>query len=259
MKREKMEEQRVKELFATILDLGAILLKSGAEVYRVEDTIKRLIIAYGGTDEQVFAIPTHIVASACFGAEEITSSRRVRRPGMSLEIVDRVNALARFACDERPEPAQLKRKLNEAAAFEPYTPTQQFLIYALVAFSFTLFFGGCLVDSLISAVIAGMLFFNVRFFKRITQNALFGNILSAAFMAILAVLSVRIGAGTDADKIIIGNVMLLIPGLEFVNGMRDFIVSDIQAGIMHITEALFLAAGTALGAAAVLTVFGGAI
>ena len=66
----------------------------------------------------------------------------------------------------------------------------------------------------------------------------------------------RLGLGRDADKIIIGVVMLLVPGVELLNGFRDFISGDIQAAVMHISEALFLGIVLALGAAGMLTVAG---
>ena len=88
-------------------------------------------------------------------------------------------------------------------------------------------------------------------------NIVFQDIFCAGVSALLAVTFTRLGFGHDADKIIIGNVMLLIPGVELVNGMRDFITGDIQAGTMHIAEALFLAIAIAVGAAGVLTLMGG--
>ena len=40
-----MEAREAEAIFQTILDVGVTMLKSGGEVYRVEDTICRLIRA----------------------------------------------------------------------------------------------------------------------------------------------------------------------------------------------------------------------
>ena len=246
-----------REVFAVILDLGATLLRSGAEVYRVEDTLTRLIQAYGGTESNVFAIPTHIVVTAKFNGTELSSARRVPAPGMNLEVVDRVNALARHACKEKPGAKEFRERLKEAEAFKGYNAIQRILIFALIGGSFTLLFGGSFEDAAVSSIIGIILFFVMAFSRGVSRNTLFTNAFCAAIAAFLAVIAVRNGMGHDADKIIIGNIMLLIPGVELVNGMRDFIASDIQAGIMHITEALFLAIGIAVGAAGMLTLLGG--
>ena len=265
-----MEAREAEAIFQTILDVGVTMLKSGGEVYRVEDTICRLIRAYGGENPHVFAIPSHIVATAEMGGREMTSSRRLMAPCINLEMLDRVNDLARHVCRETPDAKTMRARLEAqlggkqairgmtVEATPTYTLWQKMFIYALVAFSFTLFFGGNLADAIASALIGVVMLFCARLSHTLRGNTLFNDILSAAVAAALAVTSVRLGLAADADKIIIGNVMLLIPGVELVNGMRDFIAGDIQAGLMHVAEALFLAIGIAVGAAGVLTILGGA-
>ena len=65
-----------------------------------------------------------------------------------------------------------------------------------------------------------------------------------------------LGLGTHVDKILIGNIMLLIPGIELTNGMRDLFSGDILAGLLHIGEAVFLATVIALGGAYILSLGG---
>lgn len=254
-----MDASQSREIFSLILDLGALMLKSGAEVYRVEDTVSRLIAAYGGKTSQVFAVPTHLVATAEFEDGEVSASRRVLSPGMNLEVVDKVNTLARYACKHKPGASTFRTVLNEAAAFKAYTPLQSVFIYAGVSGSFAALFGGSWTDMLSSAVIGAFLYFIISLARRVSRNAIFSNVICAAVSALLALVAVKYRLADSADMVIIGNVMLLIPGVELVNSMRDFIAGDIQAGIMHFTEAMFLAVGIALGAAAVLTYLGGAL
>lgn len=253
-----MEAREAEAIFQTILDVGVTMLKAGGEVYRVEDTICRLIRAYGGEKPHVFAIPSHIVATAEMGGRELTTSRRVLAVSINLELLDRVNDLARQVCRETPDAEAMRARLAAAEGTPTYTFGQKMPIYALVAFSFTVFFGGNLADAIVSALIGVGMLFCARLTHALGGNTLFNDILSAAVAAALAVTSVRLGLAADADKVIIGNVMLLIPGVELVNGVRDFIAGDIQAGLMHVAEALFLAIGIALGAAGVLTILGGA-
>lgn len=252
-----MDAKETKAVFSTILDLGEIMLRSGAEVYRVEDTITRLIAAYGGRTSHVFAIPSHVVVTADFFGEEYSLSRRVLGVQTNLETLDRVNDLARALCRDKPCAEEMRARLLSASRNRGYLGYQRAGIFALICFSFTLFFGGNLTDSAISAFLGIIIFFAMGISRRIGGNVLFTDILCAAISAFLAVVSVRIGIGTDADRIIIGNIMLLIPGVELVNGIRDFIAGDIQAGMMHVAEALFLAIGIAVGAAGVLTLMGG--
>ena len=253
-----MEDREAQAIFSQILNIGENMLRAGGEVYRVEDTINRLIIAYGGEKPHVFAIPSNIIATAVFNGTEITHSRRVVTPSIDFEMLDRMNDLARQICRDKPSSVQVKRMIDEAMSMKKYNHFWKSVTFALVSSSFALFFGGSFMDAVSSAVIGVVLYGAMNAIRAVGGNVIFVNIICAAISALLALTSVKLGIAQDADKIIIGNVMLLIPGVELVNGMRDFIAGDVQAGIMHITEALFLAICIAIGAAGVLTLIGGA-
>ena len=60
-------------------------------------------------------------------------------------------------------------------------------------------------------------------------------------------LSVFAGIGISADKIIIGNIMLLIPGLALTTSLRDLIGGDIMSGVLRFCEACLVAIGIAGG------------
>lgn len=49
------------------------------------------------------------------------------------------------------------------------------------------------------------------------------------------------------DKIMIGDIMLLIPGLMSTNAIRDVLIGDTLSGIIRLIAALLLAAALALG------------
>ena len=107
-----------------------------------------------------------------------------------------------------------------------------------------------------SAFIAGSLYWIRRLIIRGGGNRVLVALFCSAYAALLTKLLMLIGLGADADKIIIGVVMVLIPGVEMVNGFRDFSIGDIQAGLMHLAEALFLAVIIAVGAAGMFMLLG---
>lgn len=252
-----MHEMSAQKIITQILNLGEIMLRSGGEVYRVEDTITRLSKAYGASETHVFCIPSNIVATITIEGNEITHSRRVMNVETNLEILDCMNDLARKICRETPPPEEFERLIKEKSQVRKYNHVQKIIIYAMISFSFTVFFAGTWMDACASAVTGIAIYFAGQLARLIGGNIVFSDILCAGISALLAVIFSRLGFGHDADKIIIGNIMLLIPGVELVNGMRDFIAGDIQAGIMHIAEALFIAIVLAVGAAGVLTLMGG--
>jgi uncharacterized membrane protein YjjP (DUF1212 family) len=57
------------------------------------------------------------------------------------------------------------------------------------------------------------------------------------------------------DNIIIGGIMLLVPGLSFVNAIRDAMSGDLVSGTARGVEALFLAIAIAAGSGIMLKLF----
>ena len=72
------EAIQAEALLKTALDIGEEMLHNGAEVYRVEDSIGRICLAYGAARIDVFAIPSSIVATLEMkDALPVTQTRRI--------------------------------------------------------------------------------------------------------------------------------------------------------------------------------------
>ena len=144
-----------REFLFIALSIGEEMLVSGAEVSRVEDSVRRICMAYGGERVDVFAVATAIFASVHsreYGT--VTQIRRISASRYDLYKLSRLNALSRRICAQVPSFEAVEEKLEEIRANTPtYPPERIFFMYALISFSFTLFFGGNLQDALASAVI----------------------------------------------------------------------------------------------------------
>ena len=130
-------------------ELGYKLVLSGAEIYRVEESVLRLLTAYG-LQPQVFALPSCLIVSVNTPAgHPITQMRRVPPHGTDIELLERCNDLCRQLCREvppLPEAAELVGKLGQD--HRSY-PTRVLLLgYAAAAAFFTAFYGGTLLDTL---------------------------------------------------------------------------------------------------------------
>ena len=78
-------------------------------------------------------------------------------------------------------------------------------------------------------------------------------VLCSSFAAFIAILSVKLGISYQSDKIIIGALMTLVPGIAITNCMRDLIMGDYMAGLARMADALLIALGIAVGVASVLS------
>lgn len=229
------------------MTIGEQLLISGAEVGRVEDTIRRICMAYGGRAGRcIFYYFQYCDNDVCnFGI--CTQTRRVRGMANDLGRLEDLNQLSRYICEYRPEPAEIGSRLSEIDRRPTYSLRMQILIYAVISGSFSVFFGGDLRDMIASALIGIVLKLLESFLKRSSLNSLITVFLCCGVGGILANLAVYIGLGHRADLISIGNIMLLIPGIAFTNSLRDLFSGDTITGLIRCMESVLLAFVVGLG------------
>lgn len=238
---------------------GQIILESGGEIYRVEDTINKILNSYDIRDAESFVTPTGIMVSLTdMQGDVISLIHRVSKSTVDLEKVALVNSLSRELMVNPLPLDELEIKLKEISDKEPYSIRFQLLMAALCGFSFTILFGGSLVDASISLFIG----ISVRLLQLVTReiklNAIFINIIGGALVAILVTIFTKlIPFEADQDTIIIGSIMLLVPGIAFTNGIRDTLMGDYLSGVSKGMEAFLIAVGIAIGAGFGLALMGG--
>lgn len=245
------------EIVKNILDIGEILLTSGAEVSRVEDTVQRISNAYGFARTDIFTITSSIVYSVELASGRvITQTRRIMEASDDMEKVERINALSRKICADPIDSVELKECIIDIKHSRTYPSWVVLIAHILIAVSFTIFYGGTISDAIASMIAAVVLFTVVYLGKMLHVQKMVLIILSSFLTGMAVVILIRTGIGHSFDTIVIGNIMLLIPGKAFTNSFRDIIKGDIISGSLGLLEAVFRASGIALGFAIVIILKG---
>lgn len=246
------------KLLKCTLDLGEQMLICGAEISRVEDTIKRVTASYGCSGTDVFVITSVIFLTLCDqDGTSVTGNRRVTKYDTNLDKLHKYNDLSRNICSSKPDIEQVEEEINRIKSEKPYPLPVQCLVYAVTAAAFSAFFGGTALDSAAAAVIGAIIKIIVYFQGKTKVNMVFNNVVSSAVLTMLAFIFVKIGFGDEASTIIIGNIMLLIPGVALTNSIRDVISGDIVSGMLRFAEAIIIALAIAAGYILISVVFGG--
>ena len=237
------------------VELGCQLMESGAEIYRVEDSIARLMRAYGAQNAQVFAIPSCLIVSVTPpDGHPITRLCRIPAHGTDLDHMELCNDLCRSLCRETPSLEQAHAQLQQLLARRPRFSTAAILAgHALVGAFFTPFFGGSLRDGLFGGLCGLSIGLTSHLLSKLPgNNSFFRTLLSSALAAILALVFVRLGLAQHADAITIGALMLLVPGVALTTAMREIVAGDILSGMTHVTDSILTATTIALGTGAAL-------
>ena len=239
----------------TLLDLatniGYELAMAGAETFRVEESIQRIMGAYG-VDAEVFAIPNYLVVSISDeDGTPITKMRRIGSHGNNLDAVEKYSNLSRAICNRKPEPTEGMNwfRIIQEKHLTNYSLPVLYFGYFLAGAGHALFFGGSWQDFFCSGLCGLLVGFVSQILSRWKANTFFSTIASAFLMAMLAYSMQFLGLTANPDAVNIGALMILVPGLLFTNAMRDIIYGDINSGVNRCVQVVLIAMAIALGTA----------
>lgn len=236
------------DLLEISTELGYYLLLNGAEIYRVEESIVRILDAYGMKNGEVFAIPSCLITTVCDAdGHSHTRMRRLPTRFINLDKVSQLNDLCRRLCNEKPEFDTARELICKIVKSPVYKPLVILAACMGASFAFTLFFKGNFFDALAGMICGGVMKIAQMGMEKFGTNSFFQNVISSMILTCIAAVSVSIGMATNMDSIIIGTLMNLVPGVATTNSIRDIIAGDLVAGLTRMTEAVMVAIAIALG------------
>lgn len=247
-------------LLTCALDIGEQMLISGAEIGRVEDSIRLICTAYGCRRTDVFTITSSILVTIQDSQGQYhTQSRRITGGKTDLDRLDKLNTLSRRICAQRPPWETVQQELETILARPSYPFWLEMLASAVIAGAFAVFFGGGLADGAVAAVLGAGLHVAVRLLRLARMNQVLTNVAASFLVSAAAITAVRLGLGNDPNEIIIGNIMLLIPGIALTNSLRDMISGDLISGLLRFLDAMLMAVAIAAGYILAARILGGSL
>lgn len=236
------------------LTTGELMLKSGAEVYRVEDTLRRLLLQVGAQEVETIVTPTGIYLSISCGGQIHTAVRRVTRGSANLNLVCSLNQFSRTITKDTSPDEALITVLS--LANKPPVYSQGVLVAAVGAAGacFASLFGGNLLESVAGGAGALLVYLACLMFGGRSVNRFVADYAGGAIAALSAVLLSLI-IPIRVEPAVIGAIMTLVPGVLLTNAVRDSISGDLLSGAARMVEALFVSVAVAGGVGSVLSVW----
>lgn len=231
-----------------VMNIAEEMLISGAEVHRVEESVVRMCNALGACRADVFIITSSIVTTV-FDEDNnsFTQTRRITSSTTNVEKIHALNSLSRAICKEKQVLDKFISEFERIKLIKQYPFWAELISYAVIAWAFTLFFGGTLIQSLVSLFIGATVRVGIFVSDKIVQNKIFSKFLSSTLASLLAILALRLNIINSMDQVIIGNIMTLIPGIGLTNAFRDLFTGDSIAGILRTVESALTAIAIAAG------------
>lgn len=234
---------------------GKIMLQNGGETYRVEDTMNRIALACGLAEAHSFVTPTGVFLSLQGNKlhQEQTKFLRIYERQIDLHKIVRVNEVSRKLAKGELSIDQAQQALLEIQSAKSLYPVAvQVLAAALASGFFSLMFGGTANDFLPAVITGGLGFLLYLRANYWIQVKFFAEIFAAFVVGAIAYLFFYLGLDMHIDKVIIGSVMPLVPGLPITNAVRDLMAGDLVSGLARGAEAFFSAFAIGAGIAVTL-------
>ncbi|AWE06148.1 hypothetical protein DCE79_01550 [Lysinibacillus sp. 2017] len=230
---------------------GRIMMESGAETYRVEDTMLRMARSQNMMDAQSYVTPTGIIFS--LGKTQPTRITSISTRITDLHRIVLVNNISRKLTSQMITLEQAHDELKKIEKTNYFLPILiQVLAASIASGCFLLMFNGMLSDIPAAFVAGGLGLYIVTVIHNKTRVKFFSEFSAAVAVGTVASLAVHFGLGTEVDKIIIGSVMPLVPGLVITNAVRDLMAGHFTAGMAKGAEAFLTAFAIGSGIALVL-------
>ncbi len=251
-----MKNKNYEKLLQLSLNLGKKMIQCGCEIWRAEDTMTRVLNSYGISDVQVFGTTAQLLCTVVLKDNtSYTRSSRILQVSNNLDALERLNKLSRDVCSNLISLDELEVKIAEVKTSKEMN-AYNCIGYFFSTFGFSLFFGGTFSDGMVAGLIALFVFMVEKQIASKDINPLVYTFLMNIIASSLAVIMVRAGLAANLDKIIMGMIMLFIPTLGLINGIKDMFNRDINTGIFRVVESFLISGATAFGSAVALVLMG---
>lgn len=249
----QMNPTRYEETLSTILDVGESMLAAGADVSLVEEEVQKMVFAAGAEKADIFALSSLIIASMTTPDGRVYSENRrfARGVNTDFEKLEDLHQLSVEYCAGKLSAPEMQRRRDAVTR----RPLPNFMLYVGAVLStagFAVFFGGSLLDGVVSALFAVIICLMLEYIKPhlVNENVF---LFLAAFVSGLGIAGVaKVVPELNMGMTIVGTIMILIPGIALTNSARDMLSGDVITGIVGLVQALIASTVLAVGYIAAL-------
>lgn len=245
------------EVLEVAFQAGHIMLESGAEIFRVEETMVRISRYFGVDDanKDFFVLANGLFATGVTDKGHYARVRQSRVRGARLSRVVAINQLSREIEQGLHTLPDVERELERIRTLPDPPKLLQILASAFGSWAFCLMFGGGWTDALASFIAGLVLYVFVVYVSDPHMSKISGNMLGGALVTLVSVALWKMGLGHSMSSIIIGGIIPLVPGVPFTNGIRDIADGDYISGAVRLLDAVLVFSSIAIGVGVVFIVY----
>ena len=244
------------KLINLALDAGEIMIKNGAETFRVQDTMQRILNTTGRDKIEAAALSTVLLVTLPRAEKSpLSMMRSIHSRSINFQKVCDVNDMSRAFVSGKITLEEAIARLDNISKTKKYHPLTYVLGYGAIAGGCGLLLTPCLTDGILSTLIGILLGILSLWLDTKKMPYFLPPFLSGAFVAFCACGMQPFFPGSHMDASIVGSLMPLLPGMTFSKAMRDLLEGNIISGYTKAVEAIVIAGALAGGIGLTLSYF----
>lgn len=247
----------LKKILKLTAGVGEELIRCGAEISRVEDTMNRIALHYGVTGRQIFIISNGVFVNLEKGEEaKNVSFQHIPQISVDMSKLCELNSLSRDIEQRDLSLDQALARFECVRGGKKKNIGQYIAASGVGAGSFCYLFGGDAKDcfgALLMGLILWFFFTAVERYRlpKVVLHTLGGILATSGCIFLL-----RLGLVNHLEQTIMGSIIPMIPGVAFVNGIRDIADSDYISGSIRLLDAMLIFICIAAGVCIAFRLFG---
>ncbi|MBP2070328.1 MULTISPECIES: threonine/serine exporter family protein [Anaerococcus] len=230
-------------------DAGALMLANGAEIYRVEDTVERILRSKESMkDVDVFSSFNVIMISFSYNGKIYSNMRRVKERGNNLHYVDKVNTFSRNFAAGKYTLDQALLEIDKIKKSKSTSTALKILGATVAAGAYSILLGAG-ISEIISSLVVGFIGYVFSLF--LVENELNYFVVHFLYGALVSLITLILHffTGVTINVVIISAMMAFVPGIMITNAVRDLMSGDALSGMTAATMAILISTALALGVA----------
>lgn len=235
------------KIFNLIVDIGEILISCDADILRVIETMDIIAKSYDIKEFNSFIITNGLFVTATFDGVTLAKNKQIRSHCANLGKIESINSLSRKIASEHisiEEATEILENIKTQSIWPTYI---KYLSAIIGCSTLTMLYKGTYIDGFVTVFVALFSYHFMQILIKKSVNSVLINLLTSVFITILAVITSKFGLCDNLDKVIIGSIMPLVPGILLTNGIRDITNNDFLSGIIRVIEAILIASSIAIG------------
>ena len=252
-----LDRETLRDVIDLALWAGQMLLQTGADAERVEETVHRIGTDLGAAWVDALVSPNALIVTTSSGDEFRTKVRRVNNLGVNMAIVEGISHLTHRIGEGKMDRFAVRAELERLDSL-PREYNRWVIVgtVGLACAAFCQLFGGDLPVTMVTFLAAATAMFVRQELTSHYFNAFLVVIVTAFVAGLIASLATVWQLGARPNLALMASVLLLVPGVPLINAVQDMIRGHIVIGLVRGITGLVISLCIALGLLLAMQVMG---